>query len=374
MFTRARSARRRLPGGGLLWALVLGLWTFVVVAAAGENYMAAAMRGDGISLWTAVRWPIAFWYPWALLTPVVFALARRFPLDGGRRWQNAGALLLAGAGVALLHVGLQVGAMYLPAFSHLHEDFADAATFHFSTSILTNLFTFCMIVGGWHALDYYRRYRQRELQAAHLESQLARAELATLKMQLHPHFLFNTLHAIATLMYRDVGAADRMLTRLSELLRASLDRAEAQEIPLAEEIEFVEKYLFIEQARFGERLRVEIDADPEVREALVPSFVLQPFVENAIKHAVAPRSGPGRIAVRAWAEGDALRLYVRDDGPGLAAASGGPGVGLANTRARLDHLYGTAYALDLRDAGPGLLVDLTLPLRWPAEAAEALPA
>jgi LytS/YehU family sensor histidine kinase len=230
-----------------------------------------------------------------------------------------------------------------------------------------NLLVYWIIVAVAHAVLFYQRYRRRELGAVQLESELARARLQALKTQLHPHFLFNTLHSISTLMYRDVGAADRMLARLSELLRLTLESSDAQEVSLHDEIGFLEKYLEIEKIRLGERLTVDFDIDPALDDVLVPNLVLQPIVENAVKHGIAPRSAPGRIAVRAWAEDGSLRLRVTDDGLGLPQPPARlvTGIGLSNVRARLERLYGEAHQVSMRAAEPsGLIVDLTLPLRY----------
>jgi LytS/YehU family sensor histidine kinase len=221
--------------------------------------------------------------------------------------------------------------------------------------------------GVSHALDYYGKYRERELRAAQLESGLTRAHLQLLKSQLHPHFLFNTLNAISSLIHTDVESADRVIARLGDLLRLALDDFGAQEAPLARELEVVRSYLEIEQARLGPRLKVRVHADPDVGEALTPTFLLQPLVENAIRHGVAPRAGPGRVDVRAWREHDRLCLEVRDDGPGISPEPG-RGVGLSNTRARLQHLYGVEQRLDVRnDPCGGCVATVTMPFREQAD-------
>jgi sensor histidine kinase YesM len=230
-----------------------------------------------------------------------------------------------------------------------------------------------------HALDYRRQYLDRELRAAQLEGQLATAQVAALRMQLNPHFLFNTLHAISSLMDDDVRRARRMLVDLSDLLRLSLDSVGQHEVPLEQELTFLDRYLQIERVRFGDRLTVEIDVDENALDAFVPNLILQPLVENALKHAVAPFAGPGHIAIRARRDGATVRLSVEDDGPGLptpfASGDGAPpgspagsptktrgGLGLRNTRERLERLYGDNHHLTLRSrAGQGLTILLILP-------------
>jgi two-component system, LytTR family, sensor kinase len=191
--------------------------------------------------------------------------------------------------------------------------------------------------------------------------------LQALQRQLHPHFLFNTLNGISALMHRDVQAADRMLVRLSDLLRMALDRRSAQEVPLTNDLEFLAKYLEIEQARFGDRLAVRFDIDPETLDALVPNLLLQPLVENSVRHAVAARSEGGFVEVVARRAGDVLELKVRDNGPGLPkerTSSPPRGVGLTNTRSRLEHLYGASQRLQFSETpGGGLTVTVVVPFR-----------
>jgi two-component system, LytTR family, sensor kinase len=203
------------------------------------------------------------------------------------------------------------------------------------------------------------------VRAAELEKRLVEAKLQALQMQLNPHFLFNTLHAISALMHKDVEAADRMLTRLSDLLRLALDSSDTQEVPLRDELAFLKSYLEIEQTRFGERLKVMMDIGPETSGALVPSLILQPLVENAIRHGIEPQALAGIVRLSACCEGDQLRLRVSDNGVGLRAGQPvAEGVGLSNTRARLEQLYGGAHQFQMSNgADGGLAVDIVMPLR-----------
>jgi signal transduction histidine kinase len=217
--------------------------------------------------------------------------------------------------------------------------------------------------------DRYRAGRERALRVAHLEAGLARAQLQNLHAQLQPHFLFNALNTISSVMYDDVPRADRMISSLSELLRASLRASQSQQIPLAEELAVLHPYLELMRARFGERLVVDVSADEGLRTALVPAMVLQPIVENAVQHGAPPPPQPARIAVRASKEGGRLVLEVRDNGPGLRGDPLGRGVGLTNTADRLRALYGDAQSLAFEDApGGGLIVRMTIPFE-PAPAA-----
>ncbi len=215
-----------------------------------------------------------------------------------------------------------------------------------------------------YAVDYYRRFKEEEIHASGLETQLAQAQLQALKMQLHPHFLFNTLNAVSTLVRTNKNeAATDMIAGLSDLLRLTLESSGAQEVTLKQELEFLERYLEIEQIRFGDRLRVRMDIEPGTLHARVPNLLLQPLVENAIRHGIAPRAEAGLIEIRAVREDDILRLHVRDDGPGLPEGDRvHNGVGLSNTIARLERLYGSAQRVTLANAEDGgALITLELP-------------
>jgi LytS/YehU family sensor histidine kinase len=229
----------------------------------------------------------------------------------------------------------------------------------------SNVLFYWGIVVIEHALDYYRKLQERELRASQLEAQLAQAQLQVLKCQLHPHFLFNTLNAISALIRESPDEADEMVSRLGDLLRMTLETAGLQEVPFKKELEFLKHYLDIEQTRFQERLKIELAIAPETLDGLVPSMILQPLVENSVRHGVAPRPEGGCIKITAWRHHSLLRLEVEDDGPGLSAQTPlKERVGLSNTRARVSNLYGAEHGLRLRHAaGGGLIVSLSIPFR-----------
>jgi LytS/YehU family sensor histidine kinase len=234
-----------------------------------------------------------------------------------------------------------------------------------------------LILIAINALDYYHSFRVAEVKASELRAQLAQAQLRALKMQLHPHFLFNTLNSISALLHRDTEAADQMVARLGDFLRLTLENSGDQEVTLEQEMEFMRCYLEIETARFHDRLSVETDIEPQTLHARVPNLVLQPLIENAIRHGISRQSAPGRLAIRAARRGDRLLLQVEDNGPGLSLISEGGtppanpltrtlagGVGLANTRARLEHLYGREHRFELTRAKPrGMIVTLEIPFQ-----------
>jgi two-component system, LytTR family, sensor kinase len=352
---------------------ILALWTSFGLFFSLQAYLARAYLGGGLSLRTAlVRWLLCA-YAWAVLTPLVMWLSRRFPIGASRPWRALGVHVLAAfafsvAGMLLYTLGEQAldpsGAFFT----------RDAFASLFVGGLHIDLLIYATLVGVLHALEHQRRHRERELGAAQLEAALARAELSALRQQLHPHFLFNTLNSIAVLMEEDARAARKMLVHLSELLRMMLRGDRAQEVSVKDEIELLESYLEIERMRFQDRLEIRLDVDPETLDARVPDLVLQPLVENAIKHGVVPRPSGGRVAVSVQKRKGELRLTVSDDGPGLGSGSsaGGAGLGLRNTQVRLEKLYGERHRFELERASPsGLCVVLTLPFRVGSAAALA---
>ncbi len=249
----------------------------------------------------------------------------------------------------------------------------DAGGHHFAVSaflfqaVVFDALIYAGILALTHALDYYDRYTRRLVQSAELEDRLSRVRLAFLRNQMQPHFLLNTLNLISALIYTDTDKADRMIADLGDLLRLTLEDSSRQEVPLGREMQYLEHYLDIARTRFGSVLQVESRIDPEMEAAIVPSLVLQPLVENALRHGLAERNGQSRITITASRSDDCLRLEVSDNGPGLPLAAPGPvrlGVGLGNTRRRLEQLYGPAQRLEIRNrAEGGAVAVLELPYR-----------
>lgn len=316
-------------------------------------------------------WEIPYWVLWAAMAPVVFRLARRFPLEPGRWAKNALLHVPAGLGLAIAH-----RVVYLPICWLLYVDaYQKSPTLVdlYRSDLFFNLPTGLMSYGTFllvgNVMDYFERYEAGRLRESLLETQLAQAQLQALKMQLHPHFLFNTLNSISALQLTDTEAANRMTARLGDFLRMTLENAGAQEAPLRQEIEFLRCYLEIERIRFQDRLQVTMEIDPAAMDAPVPNLILQPIVENAIKYAVVLRSRAGHIQIRAQRAGERLRLQVEDDGVGLQLPREGNratrgGVGLTNTQARLGQLYGGAHRFEMANApSGGLLVTLEIPFR-----------
>jgi len=344
--------------------------TFLGAFSASQQYVALNLEGERMPLLAVIIWALPFWYLWALLAPLVVWLARRIPLVR-THWVSkvAGHLVIASI-LSLVHSAVIVsiqfalqpaasGEMFQRPFWQLFVSFA-------AYELSLNLLAYGAIVGITYAFDFYRSFKERELAATHLSAQLSQAQLRALRMQLNPHFLFNTMNTIAMLVRKqESDEAVRTLAGLSDLLRYVLEDTRTHEVPLKQELEFVERYLAIEQIRFADRLAITIDAEPDTLDAYVPNLLLQPLVENAIRHGIARRAAASLVEVTAHKMDDDLVLMVRDDGPGLKAAQAGKvddGVGLGNSRARLRQLYGELQSLELADAPPcGAAVRITLP-------------
>jgi two-component system, LytTR family, sensor kinase len=310
-----------------------------------------------------ITWLTSVWIS-ALLTPVIVWLGRRFPFTR-REWLHRTAVHLLFS-VAFSLIELIVASAIFPrlgVFPVYMKTFVGTFFFLFILGFHQNITSYWTVICIDYAIRYYRGYQESErqalklkLHASELQSQLVRSQLSALKTQLQPHFLFNTLNAIMVLVRQQRGRqAEEMLAGLSDLLRCVLEDVDAQEVPLRRELEYVQLYLSIEQVRFRDRLRVEISADPATLDAAVPHMVLQPIVENAIRHGIGRSSAAGRLQISAARVNDTLELNVRDDGPGLSSIdlSRKGGIGLANTRARLHQLYGEAAHLKVENAEQG---------------------
>lgn len=347
----------------VLAATVLGLFSTLQA----YRLTTLASYPEGAKILPLLVLNLAFWYVPAAMVPTIFRLAQRFHV-GSRYWMRAVVVHLAAAWLfAVVHAFCMIGVR-----SMFWTDAGKLPTVAWTTFaqrvFLTNLdwllMTYAAIAGLSYALGYNREAQQRQLREANLEARLVEARLRTLEAELHPHFLFNTLHAISTLIHSNPDAADRMLSRLSDLLRLTFDRSGAPRVTLQEELEFLQKYLEIEQTRFQDRLSVRFDIDPDTFDAEVPRLILQPLVENAIKHGVSLRAGPGLVQIAAHRRDDMLWLEVRDNGVGLSASARArldAGVGLSNTRDRLTCLYGDACRLEFADGTDGLAVRVALP-------------
>jgi two-component system LytT family sensor kinase len=353
---------------------LLGFWTLIGLIFATVSYAATfAEASRRIGFVDALRLNLAQFYLWAPFSLLIFWFSRRFPVEfQARRIRNlllhVPALLLCAAA----HQTIQVATLWcvMPRMRLQFPTLADYYRAYFGFGFYIDLLIGSLIIIAVHALLYYQRFRAGELEQASLKTQLAQAHLKALKMQLHPHFLFNTLHSISSLTLEDPPKANSMIARLGDFLRLTLEQSDDQLVSLKNEMEFVRCYLDIEQARFGDRLTVNFAIEPATLTAQVPHLILQPVVENAIQHAIAPRAAPGRIEIEAKRQGRLLHIAVRDSGPGLTAENGslkGHRVGLANVRARLSQIYDGDFTFEMTNSPEGgLTVTLQLPFQTDA--------
>jgi two-component system, LytTR family, sensor kinase len=363
---------RALLAAGVVYALFAASVSHWFTRTTGLSRWTMAPAGPAIEFANLFGVNLAMWCGWGALAIVIFALGRRVRFDRAH-WARALAFhAVASVVVTTAHVVLvSTVRVALQTMWGLEPSWWLSVHEMFFRTLDSELPVYWALLGLQHAVDYHREVRARDVAAANLETRLMEAQLQALQCQLHPHFLFNTLHAIATLVHQDPDKADRMIERLSDLLRVTLDKVGVQEVPLAEELEYLQAYLDIVQIHFGDRLDVRQAIEPETLDALVPYLVLQPLVENAVRHGLEPRRGDGVLAIQARRVDDRLQLVVRDNGRGMSATALGDanlGVGVSNTRARLERLHPGRHTLAFAAApGGGVAVTIELPFR-PAPA------
>ena len=350
------------------WAVIFGGWTALAFFFTSQLYYTRVLSERPITWLDAATSQFIYPYLWAFGTVIVLKLADRFPVEGSGWWRS---LLLHLLFATLFAVAVSGAFHVIYHFLFVNgpdKPFSPRATLQwiiFNSSENYGIYGLLLLLN--QSFRYYKRFREGELRSSQLETQLTQAQLQALKMQLHPHFLFNTLHSISALVHKDPDSADRMIARLGDFLRLTLENSGAHEVTLRKELEFLKCYLEIERVRFQDRLTTHMDIEAHALDAPVPNLILQPIVENALRHGVAPRSAPGRIEISAKRDNGSLRIQVRDNGPGLSAipkpnGRSREGLGLANTRARLHQLYGSAHRFELANApGGGLLVTLEIP-------------
>jgi two-component system, LytTR family, sensor kinase len=351
--------------------LVFGIWTFLAAFSSSQTVVYLLQRGRPIDWGDMLTARFADWYTCALFTPLFFWMARRYPIDK-KSWRVTLPLFLVVTSVCVI-----VKYAVLIPIEHSFGLYSGATfTGELARNFATETMAFWAVIGIVHAIEFNRRYREREVAAADLRARLSEAQLEALRSQIHPHFLFNTLHSISTLMHRDVNAADKMLTRLSDLLRLTMQHRGQNEITLREELALVGEYIEIMRVRFGDRLTVNHAIRGDAFEAMVPQFILQPLLENAFDHGIARTSGPGTIEIAAKTTEGKLEISITDNG---LHAKGGErakkhGIGLANTRRRLEQLYGPAQAISLEklpDRGTRVVVAIPLHTARQATPAES---
>jgi len=349
--------------------LIFAAWTLFAAFVSSQIYLAYNRSDMPVQYYRIFLVELTYAYIWAALTPGILWLSKRVPIERANRTRSLtvhiGTSILIGFTTRVLH---DLIFFFLLAESGRHLSLSKLMlNVYFMTDYGAMIYWLILLVS--YAIDYQKRYREGEVRATRLEAQLAQAQLQALKMQLHPHFLFNTLHSISALIHKDPDAADKMIARLGDFLRLTLENSGMQEVSLGQELEFLKCYLEIERIRFRDRLTVQMDIEPRTLDARVPNLILQPIVENAIRHGIAPRTRPGHIEIGAKRLNGTLYVAVTDNGPGLPPDSGTgsivkEGVGLSNTEARLKQLYGSEHRLDLANTSKGgLTVTLEIPFR-----------
>ena len=349
-------------------AAIWGIWTFIGIVFTLQGYFTSFRSERPMPFMESFYLQMTWSYVWALGTSLVLWAAARLPIERSN-WIRS----------ALLHIPISIVlSVVLTALARviiwvvLGYRMGRQLTFQSTVNFVIGNFTegigiYLLIALMSYAYSYYQRYREGQVRTLQLEAQLSHAQLQALKMQLHPHFLFNTLHSISALLSKDVEAARKMITRLGDFLRLTLENSGSQEVTLQQEMEFLSCYLEIERIRFQNRLVTRIDLGDQTLDARVPNLILQPIVENAIRHGIAPRSTPGSIDISAKQLDGRLRIQVRDNGPGLPEHRTSQnqfkkGLGLANTETRLQRLYGADHLFDLsNDPAGGLIVTLEIP-------------
>jgi two-component system, LytTR family, sensor kinase len=361
-----------------IWLASFGVWTFVSLAATATIYELYRPLHNSFSLKEIAGMEFSQILTYAPLTPFFFMLAMRFPIQR-ENWRQRSLLhLLFGIAFTIGHILLKAVTPYgywdrvnrewtnaiWDTHTHSFRQFWPVLQSMFFASVVDDLSgAYASIALVAHALSYYRKSRHDELRAAQLEAQLAKARLQSLKSQLQPHFLFNTMHSISALIHSNVRAADQMICRLGDLLRITLDSVGTQITTLRGELEFVNCYLEIEKVRLEERLRIHYAISPEMLDAQVPHLLLQPLVDNAVKHGISKLPAGGQICISAKGHGNSLLLAVENDGMAFSAKPGNSGVGLKVTRERLYSLYGDRYSLDFLPSGNRVTISISIPLR-----------
>ncbi|HEX8195964.1 MAG TPA: histidine kinase [Pyrinomonadaceae bacterium] len=309
-------------------------------------------------------------YGWAILSPPIVFFAKRFRFEQRNWWRLLPAHLVAAVVFILLHAVIYVifSKIVDPAIVARYGGIWAYTSWLLTNNWLVNLPMYCFLLSSIYMVDFYRRFQAEQLKSSELKAALANSQLNALKMQIHPHFLFNTLNSISALMHKDVEAADKMVARLGDFLRTTLENSGDREVSLKQEMDFVGRYLEIESVRFQDRLVVKMNIDPETLAARVPNLILQPIVENAIKHGISQQESVESLIISSERHEDRLQIRVEDSGPGLQPSnengkgSKTGGIGLANTRARLAHLYEENYRFEIKNAVPhGVIVTLEIP-------------
>lgn len=346
-------------------------WILLAFLFSGLRYFLIVQEGHSRPLnWKHIFNAQAIIYGWAMLSPLIVFFAKRFRFEQRNWWRVLPAHFMAAVVFLLLHAAIYISLIKAvnPALVAEHGGFLVETLRLLIRTWYVDLSMYCFLLSSIYVVDFYRRFQAEQLKSSELKAALANSQLNALKMQIHPHFLFNTLNSISALMHKDVKAADKMVARLGDFLRMTLENSGEREVSLKQEMDFVGRYLEIESVRFQDRLVVKMNIDPETLAARVPNLILQPIVENAIKHGISQQESVESLIISSKRHGDRLQIRVEDSGPGLQPSNGNrkgsktAGIGLANTRARLTHLYEENYRFEIKNAVPhGVIVTLEIP-------------
>lgn len=350
------------------WLLLTLGFTFLALYFVLQNYIFSLNSNAPPFDWQrTISYRVTNNLYWVAFMPLIFFIARKYKLESGHKTKTVIKVLLFGIGVSLLHSHISIiTSLYFtwlsgPKVMSFWERVA-LGVYGILGLAFEDLFYYCIVMGILYGLDYYQKSKEQQYKLSQLEAKLAQAEVQAMKMQLHPHFLFNTLHAISTLMHRDPDAADKMITQLSNLLRISLENIGVQEVTLEEELNFLDQYIEIQKMRFQDSLEIKMDVDSSSLNIMVPNLILQPIVENAFKHGVENNPGDKRITISSKIKDKMLMLAVEDNGPGINKSSLNEGFGLKNTRERLKQIYENRSELIMENTSGGLLVKINIPL------------
>lgn len=354
------------------WAIGFGIWTIVGISFGTRSYLYSQVTGPPANFWEMVPNYMTDFYVWGIFSPLIFRLSRRYPIERGNIVRGLTFHIVVGLIFVIAITAITIPIVWSLGFANstTHPTFGA----FFNKLIINPFYVHQGLLAYWgtvvvaHAYEYSRQVRVGRTRASELSAQLAQAQLAALKMQIHPHFLFNTLNSVAALLHKDVEAADRMIARLSDFLRITLQSSATSVVTLGEELEFLQAYLDIERIRFQDRLIVELTIAPDVLEARVPNLILQPLVENAVRHGISKQIAKGHLWIDARRQDRRLLIRIGDNGPGTGNCNGNSrrsfsgGLGLANTRARLEQFYGDFEfdIVDSKDRG-GTTVTLNVP-------------
>jgi two-component system, LytTR family, sensor kinase len=357
---------KSLKSRGAKFAIWFGIFTLIFLLRFSYQYLDNLARGLSGTFTVRLIEELTGCYSAGLLFLLVLKFSRRFRIDANNWPRRLPPYLLAAVVFSLLHTTMMaISRQAIFRLAGMGDYDYGIMPIRYLMEMANYLLFYTVGVTLIHLYDHYRESRERELRTAQVEAQLAQAELRSLQAQIHPHFLFNALNTISSVVYEDARAADTMIARLSDFLRNSINASPRQEVTLQEELNFLNLYLDIMRPRFEDRLRVDLEVEPGVNDALMPRLILQPLVENSIKYAADPDSGRINIAIKALRENGSLRIEVLDDGPGLTAnvrGAAGNGVGLANTARRLERHYGSNHEFAMRNGrNGGAMVSVKLP-------------